>query len=57
MSVKENMLIKTSNSYAYYKENYKILLESQKRNNRNLKFNEKYIDFLQRDLKKISWME
>ena len=51
MSVKENMLIKTSNSYAYYKENYKILLESQKRNNRNLKFNEKYIDFLQRDLK------
>lgn len=50
MSVREKMLMK-SNSYKFYKSETELLTDARKRMSREIKFKDKYIDFLQRDLK------
>ena len=57
MSFKENLL-KKSNSYVYYKDNYESLKELQKDSevkinqlSREIEFNKMYIDFMNDDLK------
>lgn len=51
MGVKDEVLLKTSNAYAFYKDNYKRLSETNKNLNKEIKLYKMHINLMNRELK------